>query len=277
MISNFSNNIFTKFTVFTLGIILLTSIAGPINVYSDTVSFNTEVNLSNTVDESVTPEIETLGDDVYVAWRDGDNIFFIKSGDGGVNFSSSQDIGDTGTDSSFGKPQLVASGNNVYVVWIDDNQIKFIESSDNGITFTNAEIQLSSSTQPVSPQIDTSGGSNVFSVWRDQIAGTGDIVFKRSTDSGLSFDGLVTLGNTDAFSIVPDISSAGSNVYVTWQDKTDILFSRSSDVGASFNPAISLGSSSGKSLSVPQVATSSSGTDVYVVWQRNSDIVIAHS
>lgn len=268
---------FTKFAVLTLGIVLLSSIAGPITVYSESVSFNPEVNLSNNANKSVTPEISTLGDDVYVVWRDGDDIFFIKSGDGGENFSSSQDIGDTGTSSTFGKPQLATSGNNVYIIWNDNNKIKFIESSDNGITFTNAEIQLSSETFVKNPQIDTPGGSSVYSSWVDKISGDDEIIFKRSTNAGSSFDGSLKLGETDVTGVAPDISSAGSSVYVAWQDSTDILFSQSSDFGASFNPSISLGSSSGNNLSVPQIATSSSGSDVYVVWQRDSDIVISHS
>ena len=271
----------TLSSIFLTGIILF-SLIGASMVYADSVDFDIETNLSNNANDSVDAQVISSGSNVYVVWRDGDDIFFINSDDNGSSFANSAtDIGDTGASNAFGNPQLTASGDNIYTIWQESGAIKFINSSDNGQTFANAAIQLSSSTIATSKmsQIDFSGSDTVYSVWLDDNpSGSDDIIFRKSTDAGVTFDSQIKIGETTAGFPSPQIASAGTNVYVVWQSASDILFSHSSDSGSSFSIASSIGSSSGKKIeSAPQITTSASGADVYVVWQGSSDILVAHS
>jgi hypothetical protein len=96
-------------------------------------------------------------------------------------------------------------------------------------TFSYGElINLSNNTGfSTNPQI-TAFGSNVYVVWRDNSSGNDDIYFKRSSDTGNSFNTTENLSNSNGSSIDPQITATGNNVYIVWSDNTsgngDIYF-----------------------------------------------------
>jgi hypothetical protein len=124
-----------------------------------------------------------------------------------------------------------------------------------------------------SPQIATSGKSNVYVVWSDTTTGNGDIYFRSSTDNGTKFSSKrnLTLRN-NGVSISPQIATSGNNVYVVWSDSTpgnsDTFFRASTNNGANFTGNKTLSRDVGSSYD-PKVATSAKGT-VYVVWEDNT-------
>jgi len=270
-------SILKELSILVLSVILLGGLFPQQAAFADSVSFDTEINLSNNGSNSKTPEIFVSGSNVYVVWRDGDNIFFTISNNGGSLFSSATDIGDTGLSSLNGNPKVSVSGNNVYVIWKQDNDIKFINSANNGVSFSAADVQLSSNTNTSKFQIILSSGSTVLTAWHDQISGANDeITFKRSTDSGENFDSEITVGETDAIFPEPQITNTGSNVYVIWQNSIDIVFARSTNSGTSFNSEIIIGGSTGGlQKSSPQIAAS--GSNVYAIWQEDGDIKFSRS
>lgn len=212
--------------------------------------------------------------------------------------------------------QVASHGDNVYVVWqenppsevaYDDNSINydiFIRKSvDGGLTF-GKEINLSNNPGfSEHPQIAVSG-NNVFVVWIDDspsYASTATIenkkiLFTKSIDDGNTFGRTITLSNaSNADSYNQEISAAGNNVYVVWQDTplpavdqesitgsglddsadnnsdrssisgenfSSISFITSADKGETFKKVKSLSNSAFKSY--PK--TAAYGNNVYVVW-----------
>jgi hypothetical protein len=222
--------------------------------------------------------------DLYTVWEDsslGNTDIFFKSSHtlhDPVNLSNT-----TGTSRVSG---VSSSGDNVYVIWIDNisgnNEILFRASNDSGQTF-GSTINLSNNTgNSFGPDI-FSHGNNVYVVWTDTISGiSNDIYFTSSKDNGQTFSKSVNLSNNTGSSTIPQLSSSGTNVYVTWMDNslhnTEIFFTFSIDNGKTFNKLINLSNNTGISA-IPEI--SSSGDNVYVVWEDKTpgiyDIFLASS
>jgi hypothetical protein len=117
--------------------------------------------------------------------------------------------------------------------------------------------------------------NNVYVVWAGLgTGGRSDIFYRRSTDGGASFGGIVNLSNTVGSSQFPAIAASGNNVYVVWgeriestPDRYEIFYTRSTDDGASFGDIVNLSITIGLST-FPAIAAS--GNNVYVVWRDNS-------
>ena len=70
-------------------------------------------------------------------------------------------------------------------------------------------------------------------------------------DNGDNFDPVFNLSDNSGNSTVPEISVAGRDVYIVWQDTSqgnnDIFFRRSIDGGASFEPTQNISNNTGTS------------------------------
>jgi len=155
------------------------------------------------------PSVAVNGNIVYTVWREtkanpfSDEIFYRRSTDGGAAFSQSTNLSNSAGIS--GIPVIVASGNNIYVVWVDstspinDNlETVLRRSTDNGATFGSV-VNLSNSNFIHSGTIFiAASGNNVYIVWGEH--GPGAIIemlFRRSTDNGATFENIVNLSNND--------------------------------------------------------------------------------
>jgi hypothetical protein len=124
-------------------------------------------NISENTGLSVSPQISSEGNNVYVVWVDntelnpGNNdIFFARSIDSGATFSSPPDNLSNSEEGSFG-PQISSEGDNVYVIWGEalpgNSEIFFSFSHDNGQTFSTPPDNLSENTGvSEAPQISSS-------------------------------------------------------------------------------------------------------------------------
>ena len=109
-----------------------------------------------------------------------------------------------------------------------------------------------------------------------------DIFFAVSNNNGVSFSTPINLSNNTGFSQLPQITTSGNNVYVTWVDTTpgnnDIFFAASNNNGISFANPINVSKNTGDAFN-PQIAAS--GNNVYVTWvdetPGNDDIFFAVS
>jgi hypothetical protein len=154
-------------------------------------------------------------------------------------------------------PVVYASSN------LDSTNQKKLEFRDT-INLTNNE------RDSVYGQISTSN-DNIYVVWQESMPGNGirnyDILFKHSTDNGISFSQEINLSNNTGFSEHPQISSVADNVHVIWADDTNgnkqVYFRASNDNGITFGEAIRLSNNSSSSFNQDIAAF---GNNVYAVW-----------
>ena len=204
----------------------------------------------------------------------------------GIQTNSNFNVSNNTGDSVY--PSIAASGNNTYVVWQDDNfgegisydrknyDILFAKSVDGGRSFkniTNLSDTISISERPTITAYD----NNVYVIWIEDILNETNILFRKSTDGGNTFDQTIHLGSSGhaKVPVLPKgIAAFGDNVYVVWRHLTEdgetgsILLRSSKDAGNTFGEAIQI-SGNAAFTSSPKVATSNN--NVYVVWDAMYD------
>jgi predicted neuraminidase len=251
-------------------------------------TFSTPDNLSENARLSTNPEISSAGNNVYVVWHDNTpgnyDIFFAVSNDNGQTFSMPKNLSGNAGQSSY--PQISSStdGTNVYVVWHDrttvsgESDIFFVASNDNGQTFSMPKNLSFSADGSAFPQISSlPNGNSVYVVWEDNTPGNSDIFFAVSNDNGQTFSTPKNLSANADGSDNMQISSAGNNVYVVWQDRIlpgisnfEIKFVASNDNGQTFSMPKNLSANAGRS-DIPEILTPQGGNNVYVVWKDDTN------
>ena len=292
-------------TIFSF--ILFSSVFSYQEVYSDVFDFDEPKNISVTPGPSLTPQIATLGSNVYIVWMEQDEsgnfeIFFTRSDDDGVTFPF--DINNLSNNPDFSdSQQITAADDNVYVVWqeIDldsgDQDIFFTRSSDNGGSFNGGTPGFPGTPINLTNDPDISGlpqiasvGNNVYVVWQDVNSEDDGIIFSASHNNEDTFDVEKKNLSSSSSTGLPQsqqIAATGDNVYVVWEafgdEGNEIFFSASHNNGDTFvvekenlHP--------GSSTSFPQLTQiAAAGDNVYVVWQESdlesgfSDIFIRAS
>jgi hypothetical protein len=157
------------------------------------------------------------------------------------------------------------------MVWENEtpgnNEIYFRKSIDDGATWQPAKRLTNNTLYSTSPALAVSG-ANIYVVWNNTASGNGEIYFRKSTDSGATWQTVQRLTNNAGNSNDPTIAIDGSIVYLSWTDYTpgngEIYFEKSNDGGATWQTAKRLTHNSGESF-VPRIAVS--GASVYLVWQ----------
>src|SRR5215208_7011869 len=87
--------------------------------------------------------------------------------------------------------------------------------------------------------------NNVYITWWSNKTGNMEVMFRASTDNGVTFGDKINLSNTtEADSDDAEIAASGSSVYVTWWERnetSDTPVARvSNDNGATFGPMLML-------------------------------------
>jgi hypothetical protein len=87
--------------------------------------------------------------------------------------------------------------------------------------------------------------NNVYITWWSNRTGNFEVMFRASTDNGVTFGDKMNLSNTtEADSDDAEIAASGDSVYVTWwerNDTSDTPVARvSNDNGATFGPLLGL-------------------------------------
>src|SRR5439155_255810 len=152
--------------------------------------------------------------------------------------------------------------------------------SNNAASSGFQDIAVSQNAGPDGIPGNSDDSKNVYVVWEDKTGGNFDVLFKRSTDNGATFEHTINLSNNPGDSRFPQVAVSGNNVYVVWPNYTsdtisnfvqfdDILFKRITNNGSNFDePTINLSrdSSDHKPSMFPKIAVS--GNNVYVVWNE---------
>src|SRR5216684_700174 len=259
------------------------------------VTFSTPTNVSKSSGFSFSPRIavDTNGG-VNVVWVDNtpghQTIFFSRSTDGGVTFSTPVNISNDPSDSA--NPQIaVDATGNISVVWENDTinlGVFYAHSTDGGVSFSSPPPLTTNTSGSFGPQLAVDANGNICVVWEDDFSTRAHVSFSRSADKGATFSTpqLNLSKNSTGNSTAPMIAlDGGGNINVVWVDNSPgyfaIFFTRSSDNGTTFSTAKGISNTSGDSAN-PQLAVDASG-NVHVVWQHNtpqvfnSDIFFARS
>ncbi len=248
-----------------------------------TTPLHKDINLQDKV--STSPVIAAVGNNVYIAWRDGNSgkndIFYSNSTNAGTNFRATL-LNLSNNPASSGlvsyAPQIVATGTNVFVAWYEDKVTSVdtvvAASTNSGGSFGNPPISLTSGGLHFNPQI-AAAGSNVYVAWENRTSlGSSLAAFTSSNNNGGIFTLPVSLSNP-GFSTNIQIATTGTNVYVAWQDSTgnnDVFFRSSSENGANFGSIFNLSDKlplRGISTNPALVANVAFGY-AHVVWEDNT-------
>ena len=90
-----------------------------------------------------------------------------------------------------------------------------------------------------------------------------DVLFRRSTNGGASFENAVNLSNR-SFSPTPRIAVSGSNIYIVWGAMRTLFFTSSRDGGLTFDCNIIDVTDAITDTIEPRIALSNSS--ILVVW-----------
>lgn len=252
---------------------------------------NVKVNATGETasNDSFGVDMAVSGDDVYVVFEAFETerrrqVYFSRSADRGQTWTTPFQLS-TPVTTTFvaATPRIAAAGSNVYVVWRDNRNggldIYLRRSSNRGGTW-QAEQRIDvgdalGSNGSTAPAVAAEGG-NVYVTWvDDRDAGSLDIWFNRSTNSGATFLGSAVQLDQDPFphdSIEPQVvTTLAGELVVAWVDlrsgAADILATRSDDAGATFSAPVRLdtGTAAGVSAS-GELALSADGNLVAAAW-----------
>ncbi|MFL6360959.1 MAG: hypothetical protein ACJ72V_16685, partial [Nitrososphaeraceae archaeon] len=92
-------------------------------------------------------------------------------------------------------------------------------------------------------------GNNVYIAWWSNKTGNDEVMFRASTDNGVTFGNKINLSNTtEADSEDAEIAASGNKVYVTWWERNQTteepVLRISSNNGGTFGPILRLASNS---------------------------------
>lgn len=221
---------------------------------------------------------------VYMDYRNGTDyeIYFQRSTDAGATWGSETRL--TSDPGISNNPCIAVSGANLHVAYDDQRggtcKVYYRRSTDRGLTWSS-EVALTSNTfYPAFPCL-AAIGSYVHFAWNDWRVPKGSVYYRRSTDSGSTWELEVPLVLVDSYTYGPSLAVSGARVYMTWNDyrfnDPEIFFKRSDDNGAHWGADVRITDAWGISQD-PNIAVS--GTDAYIVFDENQgqwDIMFTRS
>ena len=252
---------------------------------------------------------------VYVTWTRFINgpgecgsyaapIYFSRSIDGGLTFSTPMEISSAGYRCSQGSQPAVGPGGELYVSWVTGTRAVVVRSTDGGLTwgakttipmFPPPEIYGGSPRTPHFPSIAVNpvngpGGNRVHVVWADRRFGTADILMSTSEDGAATWGAKTTIGmnpppeiyggsprapHFPSIAVNPVNAPGGNRVHVVWTDRrfgtADILMSTSEDGAATWGAPVRVNDDPTNAQFYPWVAASETGKVFVSFYDQRDD------
>jgi len=237
-------------------------------------------NLSNMSGESINPRIRIDKDNVFVVWTDygiNPEIFFSKSNDSGLTFSTPINI--SKTDAKSFDSGIQVYGESVFLIWKEkngnDTEIYFSKSIDGGNSFhvpTSISGNLGNYKITRDTQMSISY-PHLYVVYYD--VKNLDVHLAHSPDMGDTFYGSVNLSLSTGSSVFSQMVTNENRISVVWNDDSDgdgdVYLRESYDYGHTFGPQINLSDdSSGSVLFVLGPQISKSDDFINVIWENKT-------
>jgi len=217
---------------------------------------------------------------IHVVWYDGtpgnDEIFHLKSSDGGANWSPPKRLTWTSGNSQF--PAIaIDSSDALHVVWQDDTpgnqEIYYKESADGGATWSPAKRLTWTSGASRGPALGVDSSHTLHVVWQDNTSGNYEVYHKSRPGEGTTWSPTKRLTWTLSVSALPDIAiDSGDSIHVVWHDSPsgnqEIYFKSSTDKGMTWSSAKRLTWTSGASSQ--NAICGYSDTVIHVVWNDDT-------
>jgi hypothetical protein len=240
-------------------------------------------NLSNSTGEAFGPSL--------AVYKNGKVRIYVTYGDNSTGVTQSyiirskkkakfrQPLNITPHDGAAFSPRVALdSGEGVNIVWGDANdpqgKVVFVRSTDQGATYTSAVDVSRSSGFAVEPEIAVDPSDAINVVWEDTAPGSSQIMFARSTDSGVTFSEphQISTGPGPSTESTIAIDDAG-RISVAWVDAgsgfSNAFYSRSTDHGATFSDPVNISNFASGDIHKPTIATFQN--TVYIAFQ-NGDL-----
>ena len=136
------------------------------------------------------------------------------------------------------------ASDNLHFVWHDDTpgnfEIFYARSTDGGFTWTSGKRLTLTSGASKYPVIVVDSSNRLHIFWQDDTPGNGELYYKRSMDSGITWTPSRRLTWTLEDSLVPAIAAGPADkAHLVWGDETpgdfEVFYRKSTDGGASWS------------------------------------------
>lgn len=204
------------------------------------------VNVSRTPGDSLVPALAVdPGGIIHVVWHDNSSghfqLLYSRSSDRGATFSPAVAV------SGPGEAQVPALAvdrdGGVYVAWegeaAGNRDIFFSRSADGGATFAPPANLSANPGDSKLPAIAARGSGEVYVAWQDSTGPGRQILLRRSTDGGKSFEPANPLAPHAVGTRGPAIAVEAGAVVPVWQGSVKgspgVVIARSTDRGRTFS------------------------------------------
>jgi hypothetical protein len=192
------------------------------------------------------PSIAICDQTIHVVWNtenyENSTIYYKKSLNNGKTWENTTDLTPNITHAYH--PVIAVYKNTVHIVWIDyrdiNSEIYYTRSTDNGNTWDTAQRLTFDS--PIKNSIYDivicTDGDNVYISWKDYRTGSSEIFFKKSRDSGTTWNADQRLTADYSPSYCPSLAIDGNYLYIAYQDgglEPDICLLKSESSGDEWN------------------------------------------
>jgi hypothetical protein len=156
------------------------------------------------------------------------------------------------------------SGEGVNIVWGDTLQahqrVMFVRSTDQGGTFTEAKDISRSTADAFAPEITVDPQDAINVAWEDAATGVKQIMFRRSTDGGVTFSEPKQISKGQGPATEAHIASdSAGRLGIVWVDASggsaQAFYSQSLDHGQTFSDPVDLSNLPGGDIHKPFITT----------------------
>ncbi len=229
-------------------------------------TWSIDTNLSNPSNYSCDPAIAVSGTNVYLAWHDKRHgipgeLYFQRSTDGGVTWLS--EIRLTNDPAWTYVPALAISEPYVHIAWCDERlggrKLFYKRSTDFGQSWSMDTCLVTDTLIARDPAISVRG-PYVHILCCSRVG----VIYKRSTDNGLTWENSVNCGP----GYTASIAASGNNVHAIKCPNNYINYSFSMNNGQNWQPfgVITYNSVNPNRPSIALFATS-----IHLIWEDNRD------